>query len=79
MYGLEKGKKGEEDIFMFDLERELKERPGHAKELLSKAEKRMQEIKHVLREGANEKDFDKLGILLHGYTSLQKVLKKMVK
>jgi hypothetical protein len=78
MYGLEKGKKGGEK-FMFDLERDVKDRPGYAKELLSKAEKRMHEIKQALREGAGEKDFDKLGVLLHGYTSLQKVLKKMTK
>ena len=64
---------------MFDLERAIKDRPSHAKELLSKAEKRMHEIKKALREGTSEKDFDKLGILLHGYTALQKVLKKMVK
>ena len=78
MYGLEKGKKGTEK-FMFELEREVRERPAHAKELLGKAEKRMHEIKQALREGASEKDFDKLGILLYGYTSLQKVLKKMAK
>lgn len=78
MYGLEKGKKKPEK-FMFELEREVKERPAHARELLGKAEKRMHEIKQALREGASGKDFDKLGILLHGYTSLQKVLKKMAK
>jgi hypothetical protein len=74
MYGMEKGKKGK-DLFTFDLERELKEHPGRSKELLLKAENRIQEIKKALREGASNKDFDKLGILLHGYTALQKVLK----
>jgi hypothetical protein len=76
MYGLEQGKKGVKK-FVFDLEREIKERPGHGKELLAKAEKRINEIKQALREGAKGKDFDNLGILLHGYTSLQKVLKKV--
>ena len=78
MYGLEKKKKGAEK-FMFDLEREINNRPSHAKELLGTAEKHMQEIKKALREGTGEKDFDKLGVLLHGYTALQRVLKKMVK
>jgi hypothetical protein len=77
MFGLEKGKKGVEK-FMFDLERDIHDHPARAKELLHKAEKRVQEIKQTLREGMNEKDFDKFGILLHGYTSLQKTLKKMV-
>ena len=76
MYGLEK-KPG--DKFSFDLENEIHERPERGKEILAKAEKRIHEIKKILREGANEKDFDRLGILLHGYTSLQKVLKKVAK
>ncbi len=49
MYGLEKGKKGGEK-FMFDLEREIKDRPGRGKELLEKAEKKIHEIKQALRE-----------------------------
>lgn len=76
MYGLEK-KGGEK--FLFDLEKEIKENPTRKKELLQNAEKQALEIKKLLREGANEKEFDRLGILLHGYTSLQKVLKKVGK
>lgn len=76
MYGLEKGKKGG-DKFVFELEREIKERPAYGKELLGKADKRLQEIKQALRVGASGKDFDNLGILLHAYTALQKVLKKI--
>jgi hypothetical protein len=76
MYGL---KQEPEEKFAFDLEREIKSHPGRAKELAEKADKRIHEIKHLLREGANEKDFDRLGILLHGYTALTKVLKKLTK
>ena len=76
MYGLEK-KPGEK--FAFDLEKEIKEKPSRGKEILEKAEKRIHEIKKLLREGANEKNFDRLGILLHGYSALQKVLKKVAK
>ncbi len=76
MYGLEK-KPGEK--FAFDLEKEIKEKPSRGKEILEKAEKRIHEIKKLLREGANEKEFDRLGILLHGYAALQKVLKKVSK
>ena len=76
MYGL--GKEAKEK-FAFDLEKELKTNPNRAKEILTKADERIHEIKNLLREGLNEKDFDQLGILLHGYTSLQKVLKKAIK
>ena len=74
MFGLEK-KPGEK--FNFDLEKEIKERPSRGKEILDKVEKRIQEIKKNLREGAKEKDFDELGILLHAYAALQKVLRKV--
>lgn len=74
MFGMEK-KPGEK--FAFDLEKEIKERPSRGKEILEKVEKRIHEIKKHLREGANEKDFDQLGILLHGYAALQKVLRKV--
>lgn len=75
MYGLEQQPKGEK--FAFDLEKEIREHPHRSKEILSMVEARIGEIKKHLREGANEKDFDKLGILLHGYAALQKILKKV--
>jgi hypothetical protein len=75
MFGLEKQPSGEK--FAFDLENEIRKRPHRSKEILDMVEKRILEIKKLLREGANEKDFDKLGILLHGYAALQKVLKKV--
>ncbi len=74
MFGLEE--KGREK-FAFDLEKEIKSKPSRGKEILEKVEGRIHEIKKHLREGANEKDFDRLGILLHGYTALQKVLRKV--
>lgn len=76
MYGLEK-KPGEK--FAFDLEKEIKEKPARGKEILKKVEERIHEVKKLLREGQNEKDFDRLGILLHGYAALQKVLRKVAK
>ena len=76
MYGLEKKPS---ERFAFDLEKELKEKPSRAKEILENVEHKIHEIKKLLREGSHEKDFDQLGILLHGYASLQKVLKKAIK
>ena len=76
MFGLEKQPK---ERFAFDLEKELKEKPSRGKEILAVVEVKIHEIKKLLREGTSEKDFDRLGILLHGYASLQKVLKKATK
>lgn len=76
MYGLEKQP---DEKFAFDLEKEIKEKPNRGKEILDKVEKRIHEIKKLLREGQNEKDFDRLGILLHGYAALQKVIRKVAK
>lgn len=76
MFGLEK-QPGEK--FAFDLEKEIKGNPSRGKEILDSVEQKIQEIKQVLRTGASEKDFDRLGILLHGYVSMQKVLKKVTR
>jgi hypothetical protein len=76
MYGL---KKEPQEKFAFDLEKEIKENPTHGKKLLDKAEQRILEIKKQLREGIEANQFDQLGILLHGYAALQKVLKKVMK
>jgi len=75
MYGLEEGK--QKPIFEFDLEKEIKEDPERAQTLLKSVETHIQEIKGVLREGGEAKDIDNYGVLLHGYTALQKVLTKV--
>ena len=74
MFGLEKKGPG---LFEFDLEKELKSNPSKTKELLKSIETRIQEIKNTLRQGTDTEDFDKLGVLLHGYAALQKVLTKV--
>lgn len=74
MFGLEK--KGRA-LFEFDLEKDLKAHPAKAKDLLKTIEQCIQDIKNTLRQGTASEDFDKFGILLHGYTALQKVLTKV--
>lgn len=76
MFGLEdqkKKKKGEE--FVFELEQELKNPQKH-KELKTKVEARIQKIKEILRSGESQEEFDQFGLLLHGYTSLLKVMSR---
>ena len=77
MFGLEKGKG--KALMEFDLEKELREDPEKAKKALAEVEAKISEIKKELREGSKEKGFDELGVLLHGYTALQRVLNRVVK
>lgn len=77
MFGLEKGK-GKE-LMEFDLEKELRSDPKKAKETLAHINAKIAEIKTKLREGTEGKGFEQLGVLLHGYTALQKVLTRVVK
>jgi hypothetical protein len=74
MYGLEKKPK---TMFEMDLEKDLKKDPSKVRDLLKSTETKIQEIKGQLREGSKGADFDNLGVLLHGYTALQKVLNKL--
>ena len=74
MYGLEKKPKA---MFEFDLEKDLKKDPNKVKELLKTTEAKIGEIKSQLREGMKGPDLDNLGVLLHGYTALQKVLSRL--
>lgn len=75
MFGLEKKPKGP---FQFDLEVELKQDPKKAQQLLNQVNQRVQELKQLLRQGAETEDFDDYGVLLHGYAALQKVLNKVI-
>lgn len=73
MFGLENQKKKKVEPFVFELEKELKDPKKH-REIKQRVENRIQEIKTTLKSGENKEEFDKLGVLLHGYTSLLKVM-----
>lgn len=73
MFGLESQKKKNTEPFVFELEKELKD-PKRAKEIKARVEEKIQKIKVTLKSGSEKEEFDQLGILLHGYTSLQKVM-----
>lgn len=75
MFGLEKQKKKKAEEFVFELEKELMNKDKH-KELKTRVESRIQEIKKILREGENKEEFDLYGQLLYGYTSLLKVFSR---
>jgi hypothetical protein len=74
MYGLEKKPL---KTFEFDLEKDLKRDPNKVQALLKSTESKINEIKGQLREGRKGPELDNLGVLLHGYTALQKVLNRL--
>ena len=76
MFGLEKKRKAP---FQFDLEKDLKKDKKMRDELLKTIEHRSNELKAMLRDGSASEDFDKCGILLHGYAALTKVIDRVVK
>ena len=62
MYGLEEENKN--NVFQFDLERDIRANPDKKKEILDKIEKNIKEIKTILREGGKDKkDLDKFNNL----------------
>ena len=76
MFGLEKQKKNKKDEeFIFELEKELKN-PQKQKEVQAHIEASIQSIKETLRSGENQEDFDRFGVLLHGYNALIKVISR---
>jgi hypothetical protein len=45
--------------------------------MLDDVHERMNELKNMLRAGAETDDFDEYGVLLHGYAALERVLKRI--
>lgn len=76
MFGLEDQKKKKGEEFIFELEKELKDPKKH-QEIKQKVENRIQQIKAVLRGGEDKEEFDRFGVMLHGYTSLLKVMSRV--
>lgn len=74
MFGLEDQKKKKPTKeFVFELENDFKN-GKKSRELKTRIENRIQKIKEVLRSGEDKEEFDKFGVLLHGYTALVKVM-----
>lgn len=78
MFGLESQKKKKKvEEFVFELEKEFKT-PKVQQDIKAKVERRIQKIKEILRGGDNKEEFDRFGVILHGYTSLLKVMARVV-
>ncbi len=75
MFGLEKKKKNLNTKLFFDLEKDLEDENKY-KSYIQSTEKHLLEIKDHIRKGSKTEDFEKLGIMLHGYSALLKILTK---
>ena len=76
MFGLEDQKKKKKvDEFVFELEKDLKNNKKN-KEIQDKILKRIQRIKELLQSGIDKSDFDAIGRVLYGYSSLLKVIQR---
>lgn len=76
MFGLEdKKNKKKTAEFVFDLEKELQNSKKH-KEIKVRVDSQLQKIKEILRAGDSKEEFDHFGLILHGYTSLLKVMSR---
>ncbi|PJD94187.1 MAG: needle chaperone SctE [Parachlamydia sp.] len=75
MFGLEKQKKKKDEEFLFEIEKDLGNSAKN-KALKQKVEARIQKVKEILRGGEKKEEFDQYGALLHGYTSVLKVLSR---
>jgi len=76
MFGLKDNEKNEK--FIFELERELANSEKR-QEIKKHVEKRVQEIKAILREGEDKIDFERFALILNGYTSILKVISRFEK
>ena len=76
MFGL--GKENKDEEFEFDFEVDLKD-GSLGRKMKENVAQKIKEVKNILRSGQNKEEFDKFGILLHGYTSLQKVMARVGK
>ncbi len=75
MFGLEDQKKKKNEDFVFELETKLRSLTGQ-NALKKQIEVSISRVKNNLRNGENKEEFDQFGILLHGYTSLLKVISR---
>lgn len=77
MFGMESGeKKSKVADYFFDLELDLKD-PGKLRAMKEQVEERVAQLKTMLRQGEEKKDFEQTQTLLQGYLSLQKVIQRV--
>ncbi|MBT7264826.1 MAG: DUF5398 family protein [Waddliaceae bacterium] len=72
---MEEQKTKNDDTFVFDLERDMKNF-AKKKEITNDIATKVAAIKNTLRKGGDSEEYDKLGAVLHGYNALMSVVDK---
>lgn len=80
MFGFNKKGKEKESkpFFEFPLEKDIQD-SDKLEAMMESAEKQISILKKAIQEGAKPEEYEKLGILLHGYSALLKVFNKTPK
>ena len=82
MFGLNKNKKGKgkegKPLFEFPLEKDMQDQKKLESMMVS-CEKQITELKKTIREGSKPEEYEQLGILLHGYSALLKIINQAPK
>lgn len=73
MFGLEKEESGGEPIFSLE---EILSEESRARELKERVFQKTRQLKERLRCGKIKDQLGKLGVLLYGYTALEKVIER---
>lgn len=73
MLGSNKKDKDSKPFFEFPLEQDLKDETKTTK-MIENVENQIKAIKKVVKEGSKPEEFENLGVLLHGYSALLKIL-----
>jgi len=77
MFGMEKEKSS--NFFEFDLEKELKDDAEKRKSLLNEVADKISGLKKIMKGALDKEELEEFGVLLQGYTALEKVVKNMGK
>lgn len=79
MFGMEKNKKKKSsEKTVFDMELNFKDDAKKKRELENRMNNRIDTLKSMLREGhSDKKEFEQLTLLLLGYQSMLKVIRKI--
>ncbi|MDN3507747.1 MAG: DUF5398 family protein [Simkaniaceae bacterium] len=73
MFGMESNNKPK-NFFEFDLEKEIVENDSKRKSLLTEAKGNIEKLNAIMKENPDGESFEDLGVLLGGFTALEKVI-----
>ena len=73
MFGME-GNNKPKNFFEFDLEKEVLENDSKKKSLIAEAKENIEKLQAIMKENPDGEAFEDFGVLLNGFSSLEKVI-----